>query len=324
MPKQRVLYVSSNHPAIRPGGLEGYTLDLYEAFRDSDEFEPVFLARAGPPFTEPTRYHGWSPFAMVERRPEPVPLLHEHVRGSLGLRPAVRQVGGQVGADPLLPRLPARPAAGHRPLPAHDLPRLRPAARDQEHAARRADRLHAARVRADLPSRRADGPHDATRSCARRSRRGAATSASRTISPQTFYMRKRFIQSHLSLVDLFIAPSDYVRDRYVDWGIPRREDPGRAAGHAAGHGPRARGGRDAAAQPLRVLRPVHPLQGRRRAAGGDGASSATTSTATSGSTARTSRSSRSSSGSGSRRCWTATASTVTFAGPYERSRPGQA
>jgi glycosyltransferase involved in cell wall biosynthesis len=33
-------------------------------------------------------------------------------------------------------------------------------------------------------------------------------------------MRTRFIKSHLSLVDIFIAPSEYVRDRYVDWGIP--------------------------------------------------------------------------------------------------------
>jgi glycosyltransferase involved in cell wall biosynthesis len=40
------------------------------------------------------------------------------------------------------------------------------------------------------------------------------------VSPQTFYMRKRFIQSHLKLVDHFIAPGGYVRDRYVDWGIP--------------------------------------------------------------------------------------------------------
>ena len=33
-------------------------------------------------------------------------------------------------------------------------------------------------------------------------------------------MRKRFIQSHMSLVDLFIAPSQQLRDRYVDWGLP--------------------------------------------------------------------------------------------------------
>ena len=38
-----------------------------------------------------------------------------------------------------------------------------------------------------------------------------------------FFMRKRFIQSQLALVDLFIAPSEYVRDRYVDWGIPREK-----------------------------------------------------------------------------------------------------
>jgi glycosyltransferase involved in cell wall biosynthesis len=41
-----------------------------------------------------------------------------------------------------------------------------------------------------------------------------------SISRQTFFMRKRFIQSHMALVDLFIAPSQYVRDQYVDWGIP--------------------------------------------------------------------------------------------------------
>ena len=61
-------------------------------------------------------------------------------------------------------------------------------------------------------------------SSARRSRRAAATSAFPRSRPQTFYMRKRFIQSHLSLVDLFIAPSEYVRDRYVDWGLPADED----------------------------------------------------------------------------------------------------
>ena len=39
-----------------------------------------------------------------------------------------------------------------------------------------------------------------------RRRRGAATSASRSISPQHFFMRERFIKSQLALVDLFIAP----------------------------------------------------------------------------------------------------------------------
>jgi glycosyltransferase involved in cell wall biosynthesis len=33
-------------------------------------------------------------------------------------------------------------------------------------------------------------------------------------------MRKRFIQSQMSLVDRFIAPSSFLRDRFVDWGLP--------------------------------------------------------------------------------------------------------
>src|SRR5439155_375391 len=43
------------------------------------------------------------------------------------------------------------------------------------------------------------------------------------ISPQAFYLRKRFIQSHLSVVDLFLAPSRFLRDRYIAWGIPEEK-----------------------------------------------------------------------------------------------------
>ncbi len=40
------------------------------------------------------------------------------------------------------------------------------------------------------------------------------------VSPQAFFMRKRFIQSQLSLVNRFLAPSNFLRDRFVDWGLP--------------------------------------------------------------------------------------------------------
>ena len=43
------------------------------------------------------------------------------------------------------------------------------------------------------------------------------------ISPQAFFARKRFIQSHFELVDLFLSPSRFLIDRYVDWGIPREK-----------------------------------------------------------------------------------------------------
>jgi glycosyltransferase involved in cell wall biosynthesis len=34
-------------------------------------------------------------------------------------------------------------------------------------------------------------------------------------------MRKRFVQAHMDLVDLFIAPSRFLMERFVEWGIPR-------------------------------------------------------------------------------------------------------
>ncbi|HEX2179697.1 MAG TPA: glycosyltransferase family 4 protein, partial [Actinomycetota bacterium] len=40
-------------------------------------------------------------------------------------------------------------------------------------------------------------------------------------SSQDFFLRERFIKSHLALVDLFVAPSRFLLERYVAWGIDR-------------------------------------------------------------------------------------------------------
>ncbi|MBR8827306.1 MAG: glycosyltransferase family 4 protein [Gomphosphaeria aponina SAG 52.96 = DSM 107014] len=40
------------------------------------------------------------------------------------------------------------------------------------------------------------------------------------ISPQQFKMREAFIKAHLDLVDLFISPSHFLANRFIDWGIP--------------------------------------------------------------------------------------------------------
>jgi len=39
-------------------------------------------------------------------------------------------------------------------------------------------------------------------------------------SAQDFYSRQRFFQSFFSLVDGFIAPSRFLADRYIKWGLP--------------------------------------------------------------------------------------------------------
>ena len=40
------------------------------------------------------------------------------------------------------------------------------------------------------------------------------------ISPQDFFMRELFVKSFFSLVDCFLCPSTFLRDRYVAWGLP--------------------------------------------------------------------------------------------------------
>jgi glycosyltransferase involved in cell wall biosynthesis len=42
------------------------------------------------------------------------------------------------------------------------------------------------------------------------------------ISPSEFLLRKLFIQAHFAKVDLLIAPSKFLRQRYLDWGVPSR------------------------------------------------------------------------------------------------------
>ena len=229
--------------------------------------------------------------------------------------PALRRQGDH---HPRLPRLPARAPARHRALPAHASCSATTSCASRGTRCR--TRRSSTRCTSTLPICHRDGQmvRTSATSCARRRRRAAATSASRTSRPQAFFMRERFIKSHFELVDHFIAPSDYVRDRYVDWGIPAEKVHGRALRAARRCRASARGAaRDA--QPLRVLRPVHSLQGRRRAARRRWSSSATTSTATCGSTARTSRTSTRSSRSGSGSCSETTEETVTFAGPYDHA-----
>ncbi len=42
-------------------------------------------------------------------------------------------------------------------------------------------------------------------------------------SPPQFKMREVFIKSHLNLVDLFISPSYFLANRFIEWGIPQEK-----------------------------------------------------------------------------------------------------
>ena len=39
-------------------------------------------------------------------------------------------------------------------------------------------------------------------------------------SPEDFWLRKHYIQKHFEFVDGFVSPSQFLKDRYVAWGLP--------------------------------------------------------------------------------------------------------
>jgi len=39
-------------------------------------------------------------------------------------------------------------------------------------------------------------------------------------TPQDFWLRKHYIQKHFEYADAFVSPSNFLRQRYIEWGIP--------------------------------------------------------------------------------------------------------
>ena len=208
--RRRVLYVLHNHPARRPGGAEVYALELHTAMNESSEFEPVLLAHAE------TRVPRMTPFGTVGGDDPRQFLLHtenghfdhflgtsrdkavhkRHFRRFLeAVRPdvvhfqhtlflgydTIREVKETIPAAPIVYTL-------------HDF--LPICHRNGQMVRTRADELCVAAS----PRRCHECFPD--------------------ISPTSFAQRERFIKAHFELVDLFIAPSEFLRQRYIEWGLP--------------------------------------------------------------------------------------------------------
>jgi glycosyltransferase involved in cell wall biosynthesis len=220
MSKHRLLLISTGHHAIRPGGLESYVRDLYEAFRESDEFEPILLARAGEPFTEPTPSHGWSPWAMAGADPNQYLFYTDVFRSQwdrLNGRWRYKDILTRFYRDFLLSQRPDIVNFQHTWYLGYDIVRVTKQTLPEVPLVYN---LHEY-----LPICFRDGQMVRTGSnelCQKESPR-RCNECFPEVSRESFFARKRFIQSHLSLIDRFVAPSDYVKDRYVDWGIPAKK-----------------------------------------------------------------------------------------------------
>ncbi len=214
--RRTVLYVSHNHPKVRPGGAEAYALELYTALRQDPDFDAVFLAKGGPPLSPVGRVHlgtyvapagqddgqyfmftdGYDYDWLNGTIRHSKELYTKHFAAFLdGIRPDIVHFQHTMffGYDILRA---TRRTLPHAPI-VYTLHEFMPICHRQGQMVRTVDGAPCAE---ESPRRCHECFPD--------------------VSPQAFFLRKRFVQSHLALVDRFIAPSAFLRDRYVDWGIP--------------------------------------------------------------------------------------------------------
>lgn len=214
--KPKILYVSHNHPTIRPGGAEAYAYELYRAVREGDDFEPLFLARTGPPVSISSRYHEGTLLTGVNDDPNQYffytdtleyDWLNGTPRGKAALIKYLREF--------LLAQKPDIVHFQHTLFFGYDM--LREVRQTLGDDVPILYTLHEF-----LPICHRNGQLVRTtteKPCMEESPR-RCHECFPEVSPQSFFMRKRFIQSHMSVVDRFLAPSQFLRDRYVDWGLP--------------------------------------------------------------------------------------------------------
>ena len=216
-PKKKVLYVCHNHPIVMPGGAEVYALELYEAMRDSDEFEPIFLARAGATVIN-THSRPGSRFAALKKdRNQHFIYTKTSDFDFFNLTSRNKDIYTKDLHEFLLTHQPDIVHFQHTHLLGYDLIRQ---TRNTLPGATIVYTLHEY-----LPICHRNGQMVRTNNeeLCRESSPQRCHECFPDIPPETFSMRKRFIQSHFSLVDRFIAPSQFLLERYVEWGIPREK-----------------------------------------------------------------------------------------------------
>lgn len=218
MAKPKVLYIVHNHPHVRPGGAEGYALELYEAMRDMGGFEPVLLAKGGPPFSTMKQPHPGTLFGSVNDDPNQYffftdPAGYDWFYGtSTDKNIYTKFYRAFLEAH--------RPDVVHFQHTAHlgfDL------IRETRNTLPNAAILYTLHEYLPICYRQGQMVRVHNEELCRESSPRRCHECFPDKSPQEFFMRKKFVQSHFALVDLFLAPSYFLLERYVEWGIPREK-----------------------------------------------------------------------------------------------------
>jgi glycosyltransferase involved in cell wall biosynthesis len=215
---RKILYIVHNHPTVRPGGAEAYALELYQAMRESDAFEPVLVARTGPGGSVAPLVHPGAPFSAIGDDPNQY-FVYTETEGYDFFMQSYRDKSLYTTyfADFLRSFKPDIIHFQHTQFIGYDLitfiRRILP-------EVPLVYTLHEY-----LPMCHRDGQFVRTLNdelCMEATPR-RCNQCFPDWTPQYFFLRERLIKSHLSHIDVFLAPSHFLLERYVDWGIPREK-----------------------------------------------------------------------------------------------------
>jgi glycosyltransferase involved in cell wall biosynthesis len=206
----RVLVVAHNHPDFHPGGTEIFAHDLFREYRSRTDVEPLFLAATNHLHRE--QRPGTS-FQSVGDRPDEVIMWSGHFE---------RFYLSQIDSYGTVPHL------------VNLLEEFRPDVVHIHHVlligvefialVRRV--LPHARIVMTLHDYYAICAHDGLmmrtkgRERCEKAAPDRCTGCFPDISADRFLLRERFIKTLFGQVDRFIAPSRFIKDRFVAWGLP--------------------------------------------------------------------------------------------------------
>ena len=214
----RVLYVVHHHPSVMAGGAETYALELYEQVRDDTPgWEPLLLAGTGPAGSGNGSPHPGTLVEPVGEDPGQY-LFHTDAADYDWFLSSARnkEFYTRYLADFLRAYRPDVVHVQHSLFFGFDLLRT---VRNVLPDAAIVYTLHEY-----LPMCFRDGQLQTAAGtlCAGPTPRGCATCFP-DITPQAFFLRERFIKSHLEEVDVFVCPSAFLLEKYARWGIPRQK-----------------------------------------------------------------------------------------------------
>ena len=210
---RKVLYICHGHPELIAGGAEIFARGLFKAIRKRGGFEAYFLARAGP---QKTRPHLGTPFQTIAGNSHELLYYTDQFDYFLQSQPNKQHV--RIFFDELLRTL--RPDVIHFHHTVHLGLEFIRQARNTFPGIPIVYTLHEY-----IPICNADGQMVRTKDlslCEEASPR-RCHECFPDIAGSEFKMRELFIKSHFGLVDVFLAPSHFLRQRYLDWGIPEEK-----------------------------------------------------------------------------------------------------